>query len=84
MASLRSGIYKHYKGHRYLVIDVAKHSETDEELVIYRCLYGKFDLWVRPLKMFSESVTVNDEPVARFEYVGAMSDEESTQLLKSV
>lgn len=84
MSNLRSGIYKHYKGPRYLVLEVAKHSETDEELVVYRCLYGKYDLWVRPLELFTESVIVNDEPVARFEYVGEMTDDELVELDKKI
>ncbi len=84
MLNLRTGIYKHYKGPRYLVMDVAKHSETEEQLVVYRCLYGNYDLWVRPLDMFTESVLVNNEPVPRFEYIGEMADDERVQLNRKI
>ncbi|WP_043529519.1 DUF1653 domain-containing protein [Litchfieldella xinjiangensis] len=60
------GIYVHYKGARYEVLGVARHSETEEELVTYRALYGEYGLWVRPLGMFCETVDVQGEPVARF------------------
>lgn len=67
---LKLGKYEHYKGKRYEVIGVARHSETLEELVIYRALYGRYDLWARPLKMFLEKVVVNGKKVPRFKYVG--------------
>ena len=51
---LKSGIYVHYKGNEYEVIDIATHSETEEQLVVYRALYGERGLWVRPLGMFDE------------------------------
>lgn len=60
------GIYRHYKGQLYEVLDVAQHSETEERVVVYRALYGDYGLWVRPLEMFCEQVIVSDEPVARF------------------
>jgi hypothetical protein len=63
---LRPGRYRHYKGNHYEVIGVARHSETEEELVVYRCLYGDFSLWVRPLAMFVETVLVDGRPVPRF------------------
>lgn len=66
--SLKLGIYEHYKGKRYKVLGVALHSETLEELVIYKALYGKGLLWVRPLKMFVEQVTVDGERKPRFSY----------------
>ncbi len=65
---LKLGKYKHYKGHSYEVIGVAKHSETLEEMVVYKALYGEHDTWVRPLKMFTEEVTVDGKKVPRFEY----------------
>jgi hypothetical protein len=67
--SIIKGIYKHYKGNLYEVIDVAKHSETEEEHVVYRTLYGDYSLWVRPLAMFIETVELDGQQVARFEYV---------------
>ncbi len=69
---LSLGKYRHYKGHFYHVTGIAKHSETQELLVVYRCLYGDFSLWVRPLVMFTERVTVDGKEVPRFEFVGDM------------
>ena len=66
---LRLGKYKHYKGNQYEVIGVAKHSETLEELVVYRALYGEHGLWVRPLKMFLETVEVENKKIPRFKFV---------------
>ncbi|HET6421994.1 MAG TPA: DUF1653 domain-containing protein [Geobacteraceae bacterium] len=60
------GRYRHYKGNYYEVIGTACHSETGEKLVVYRCLYGDGSLWVRPLDMFMESVTVDGRKVPRF------------------
>ena len=67
--SVIKGIYKHYKGNLYEVVDVAKHSETEEEHVVYRTLYGDYSLWVRPLAMFIETVELDGQQIARFEYV---------------
>jgi hypothetical protein len=61
------GRYRHYKGNFYEVIGTARHSETDELLVVYRPLYGERGLWVRPLEMFAETVTVEGRTVPRFE-----------------
>lgn len=60
------GRYRHYKGKDYEVIGTARHSETEEWLVVYRCLYGDYSLWVRPLDMFNETVDVAGEEVPRF------------------
>jgi hypothetical protein len=60
------GRYRHYKGQDYIVIGVAKHSETEEELVIYRPDYGDRALWVRPLAMFMETVEVDGKQIPRF------------------
>lgn len=61
------GKYRHYKGGNYEVIGTARHSETDEQLVVYRCLYDNNSLWVRPLAMFLETVLVNGREAPRFE-----------------
>jgi hypothetical protein len=63
---IRPGRYRHYKGCEYEVIGIARHSETGEELAVYRTLYGDGSLWVRPLAMFAEDVVVNGQTVARF------------------
>ena len=63
---LKVGKYKHYKGNEYEVIGVAKHSETLEELVVYRAIYGEGQVWVRPLKMFLEEIEVNGKKIPRF------------------
>jgi hypothetical protein len=68
--TLRPGRYRHYKGNEYQVIGTARHSETEEWLVVYRKLYGDSSLWVRPLAMFMEDVLVDGRWVPRFEWVG--------------
>jgi hypothetical protein len=59
--------YRHFKGNEYLVLHLAKHSETLEELVVYQALYGAKGIWVRPLEMFLEQVEVDGQLVNRFE-----------------
>lgn len=68
--SLPLGRYRHYKGKEYLVLGVARHSETEEELVVYRQDYGDHGLWVRPLKMFVEQVEIAGTLTPRFRFVG--------------
>ena len=63
---IEPGRYRHYKGQDYEVIGVARHSETEEPLVVYRALYGDYGLWVRPLAMFTESVTKEGITQPRF------------------
>jgi hypothetical protein len=70
MNIVSTGRYRHYKGKEYTVIGVARHSETEEELVVYRKEYDDHGLWVRPLAMFMESVEVEGRAVPRFEYLG--------------
>ncbi len=66
---LATGLYRHYKGNEYEVVGVARHSETLEELVVYRALYGERGLWVRPRAMFEETVRVKGRAVPRFRRV---------------
>jgi hypothetical protein len=63
---MKPGRYRHYKGKDYEVLGVARHSETEEEYVVYRPLYGAGGLWIRPLGMFLESVTIGETVVPRF------------------
>ena len=69
MTRVKIGRYRHYKGNEYTVIGVARHSETEEELVVYRKEYGDRGLWVRPKGMFLETVVVDGRSVPRFEYI---------------
>lgn len=66
------GVYQHYKGKNYIVKDLARHSETLEWLVVYECLYDNPEakLWVRPMTMFLENVTIDGLSVPRFKYIG--------------
>ena len=70
--ALQRGIYQHYKGQLYQVFHVARHSETEKELVVYQCLYGDYSMWVRPLVMFSETVQLeNGQTLPRFKLIQA-------------
>lgn len=69
---LRPGRYRHYKGKDYAVFRVARHSETEEALVVYRTLYDARDWWVRPLDMFTGSVLVDGVARPRFDYSGPL------------
>jgi hypothetical protein len=66
----RPGLYRHYKGNEYRVLGLARHSETQEVLVVYDALYGERGRWVRPAGMFTETVEVNGRRVPRFERIG--------------
>ena len=70
--NIKNGIYQHYKGNKYEVIGIAKHSETLEDLVVYRALYDNnvSQLWVRPLKMFAEAIENDGKEIERFKYIG--------------
>jgi hypothetical protein len=76
-AGLEPGRYRHYKGNDYEVLGVACHSETGDPLVVYRCLYGDFSLWVRPLAMFTGTVMVDGRQVQRFARVEAVMNDHS-------
>lgn len=70
MKELKLGKYRHFKGNEYEVICLAKDSETLNDLVVYKALYGDGQVWVRPLKMFLEQVEVNGKKVNRFTFIG--------------
>ena len=70
MDEIRPGRYRHFKGREYEVIGLARHSETQEEMVVYRALYGDFGLWVRPAQMWNETVERDGKTFRRFTYIG--------------
>ena len=75
METLKVGRYRHYKGHDYQVFGTVRHSETEEELVLYQPLYGEpdsRDMWVRPVLMFLESVQIDGAEVPRFSFISSM------------
>ena len=74
MTPLPLGIYQHYKGNKYEVIDFAIHSETNEDMVIYRALKGDDKKWVRPLSMWGNPIDINGRTLMRFEYIAGSSD----------
>ncbi|HEY9155321.1 MAG TPA: DUF1653 domain-containing protein [Opitutaceae bacterium] len=65
----RPGRYRHYKGKDYRVLGLARHSETEEQVVVYQLLYSDFSWWVRPRSMFLESVEIDGKIVPRFQYI---------------
>ncbi len=67
---IRPGRYRHFKGNEYRVIGTARHSETGEELVVYRPLYGEGGLWVRPARMWNETVERDGKTCLRFTWIG--------------
>ena len=72
------GVYRHYKGQQYEVLGIARHSETEEEFVVYRALYGDRGLWIRPLAMFTESVEKGGVSVPRFSRIDKQTGEAET------
>ena len=75
--NISPGRYRHYKGNEYSVLGVARHSETLEELVVYRQEYGEHGLWVRPKAMFMETVIVNGQKVPRFQHMPSKEGEKN-------
>ena len=70
VSEIKPGLYRHFKGNEYLVLDIATHSETLEPYVVYQPQYGERKLWIRPLNMFLETVEVDGRQVARFQWIG--------------
>ena len=66
---VKKGIYRHYKGNVYEVLYIAKHSETQEDMVVYKALYGEGDVWVRPASMWNETVFKDGKECTRFELI---------------
>jgi len=71
---IAKGLYQHYKGPYYKVLDVARHSETEECVVVYQALYGDKGLWVRPASMFGETVIIDGKSVPRFALVNPQTE----------
>lgn len=74
--TLKKGLYRHYKGGEYEVLDLVRHSETEQQMVLYRPCYGDASLWVRPLEMFQESVEIDGKTIPRFQHIGEAPDTE--------
>ena len=70
MNGLKPGRYRHFKGKEYELLFTARHSETEEEMVVYRALYGEGGLWVRPAAMWNEEIERDGKRVRRFSYIG--------------
>ena len=70
---IKLGLYQHFKGSYYRVLHIAKHSETEQELVIYQALYGERGIWARPVTMFDETIERDGKPIARFSYCADQS-----------
>ena len=70
MYEIKLGIYRHFKGNEYEVIAIAKHSETTEDYVVYKALYGDGGMWVRPASMWNETVERDGITYKRFTYIG--------------
>ncbi len=67
---IKPGKYRHFKGREYEVLFTARHSETEEEMVVYRMLYGDYSVWVRPASMWNETVEREGQSFKRFSYIG--------------
>lgn len=82
--SLKSGLYRHYKGNDYFVFQVAAHTETGELFVMYRYLYDDFGWSVRPLELFQQTVELAGETIPRFRLVRALDEKQMASYLTSV
>lgn len=71
----KKGIYRHYKGNLYELIDIARHSETLEDMIVYRALYGERGMWVRPASMWDEDVATPSGTVKRFTYIAEKEED---------
>ena len=69
VASIPPGSYRHFKGNKYEVICIARHSETEEPMVVYRALYGEGGVWVRPAEMWNEIISRDGKTFRRFEKI---------------
>lgn len=69
-SEIKLGKYRHFKGNEYEVLAIAHHSETLEEMVVYRAIYGDHDIWVRPVSMWDETVERDGKTYKRFTYIG--------------
>ncbi|WP_199224323.1 DUF1653 domain-containing protein [Saccharospirillum sp. MSK14-1] len=84
VAVVKPGIYQHFKGPTYRVIGLSRHSETEAPLVVYQCLYGDFDLWVRPLESFESQAEWEGEIVERFKWIQPLSEADWLALGKAL
>lgn len=75
-STIKKGIYLHYKNKYYEVLDIARHSETLEEMVFYRMLADDFSLWVRPLSMFIEDIDLHGKRVPRFKFISSQTSQD--------
>lgn len=80
---LSPGRYRHYKGLDYAVLHTARHSETEELLVVYRTLYGDFSWWVRPYEMFTGTVVIDGVKMPRFAFIGPLESDAFVAEMKS-
>ncbi|NLB36239.1 MAG: DUF1653 domain-containing protein [Clostridiales bacterium] len=70
MEQIKPGRYRHFKGNEYMVLYIAKNSETRDDMVVYQALYGERGIWVRPASMWNETVERDGKKCKRFEYIG--------------
>lgn len=72
---MKQGLYQHYKGNFYQVLGLCRHSETLEEMVVYRGLYGDYGLWVRPKAMFEGTINEQGKEIPRFKFIRFLDQE---------